>query len=543
MKTCKNCQKQFEITTRDKEFFAKIEVPHPTLCDWCRRQRRFAFRNERFLYKRTSALSGEEIISAFHPDEKIPVYKTEEWWSDSWDSAKYERDFDFARPFFEQFAKLQRSVPAMAYDTMNNENCPFVNYAASCKNCHMIYGSIYCEDCLYGNPYYCTSCVDSLLVRDSQWCYDCITCEKCHTCFFCQDCVDSHDLILCYDCHSCKNCIGSTSLRHKEYYIFNKPYSKEDFKKMHNSMNLCDPQQFAQIKEKFLAQKLKYPHRCATLINTQNCTGDYIYQSKNSFDCYDVQRLEDCGYCAQVIDMKDCYDCNYMEECELCYDFISNYRNQRVFFSIRTNNCVNAWYSNYCVGSQDIFGCIGLKHKKYCILNKQYTREEYEKLILEIVEYMKKNGEYGEFFPPKYSLFCYNETVANEYFPLSREEALAQGYRWREENPKEYKKQTYEIPQNIADTPNTLINEILACTTCGKNFKIVKAEFEFYKKFGLPIPKKCPDHRHADRLARRTPRRLSERTCAKCAAVIKTTYTKDRREPIYCEKCYLEKTY
>ena len=38
------------------------------------------------------------------------------------------------------------------------------------------------------------------------------------------------------------------------------------------------------------------------------------------------------------------------------------------------------------------FGCVGFKHKQYCILNKQYTKEEYEKLVQKIIKQMNDNA-------------------------------------------------------------------------------------------------------------------------------------------------------
>ncbi|MBI2638634.1 hypothetical protein HYW83_03525 [Candidatus Peregrinibacteria bacterium] len=540
---CKISGKPFIHTDSDLEFYKKISVPPPTLCPEERRRRRFTFRNERFLYKRKSALSGKEIISCMHPDSPQPVYNQEEWYGDTWDGADYARPYDFNRPFFDQYKELQKVVPTIAINGSNNENCPYANYAAACKNCHLIFGSVYCEDCLYGNPYYCKSCIDSLLVRDSELCYECVTCEKCYECFYCQDCAGSFGLLFCYDCHGSKNCIGCTGLRNKEYYIFNKAYSKEDFLKAKAALNLCDPQQFENLKLQFEALKLKYPRRFAVTLQTENSTGDYVYSSKNAADCYDVQRLEDCRYCAQVIDMKDCQDCNYMEECELCYEYICHFQNQRIFFSVWCHASHDIWYSSYCVSSSDLFGCIGLKHKQYCILNKQYTKGEYEDLRSRIVEQMKTDGSFGEFFHPSLSLFCYNETVAQEYFPLTKEEALQRGYRWRDKDPKDYQPQTYRVPQNIKEVPDSIINEILACHECKKNFRVERAEVSFYKRYGLPLPSKCPDCRHRTRLALRNPRMLFERNCKKCGVGLQSTYAPERPEQVYCEKCYLEMVY
>lgn len=81
--------------------------------------------------------------------------------------------------------------------------------------------------------------------------------------------------------------------------------------------------------------------------------------------------------------------------------------------------CANCFHSSYC------FGCVGLRNKSYCILNKQYTKEEYEVLVPQIIKKMQADDKWGEFFPITMSPFAYNETVAQEYFPLSKEEALA----------------------------------------------------------------------------------------------------------------------
>lgn len=540
---CKISGKDFFHTDRDLEFYKKIGVPLPQLCPEERRRRRFTFRNERFLYKSKSALSGKEIISCMHPDDGFKVYDAEEWFGDKWDGADYGRPYDFSQPFFKQYAKLQKLVPTIARNDVNNHNCPYINYAASCKNCYLIFGSVYCEDCMYGNPYYCKSCIDSFLVRDSELCYDCITCTKCYECFYCQDCADSYAMIFCYDCHGSKNCIACTGLRNKEYYIFNKPYSREEFLRHKAAMNLCDPVFFAKLKSLFEELKLKYPRRFAVMLQTQNCAGNYIYSSKNTFDCYDVQRCEDCSYCAQVIDMKDCYDCNYMEECELCYDYICNYQNQRMYFTVWGHLCHDVWYSSYTVSSNNLFGCIGLRHKSYCILNKQYSKEEYFDLRARIIEQMKREGVFGEFFHPSLSLWCYNETVAQEYFPLTREEAISRGYRWREKNPRDYLQQTYKVPAEISEVPDSIVDEILACAECKKNFRLQKMELDFYRRYKLPVPEKCPDCRHRDRLALRNPRELFERQCQKCKVGLQSTYAAERPEIIYCEKCYLESVY
>src|SRR3989344_3075374 len=81
----------------------------------------------------------------------------------------------------------------------------------------------------------------------------------------------------------------------------------------------------------------------------------------------------------------------------------------------------------------NLFGCVGLRNKKYCILNKQYTKEEYEELAPRIIAHMRNTEEWGRFFPMEQSSFAYNETEAQDYFPLKKEEAAQRNIAWREE--------------------------------------------------------------------------------------------------------------
>ena len=90
------------------------------------------------------------------------------------------------------------------------------------------------------------------------------------------------------------------------------------------------------------------------------------------------------------------------------------------FSTVRTHH---VWYSMNCYDSSYLFGCDGLRNKQYCIFNKQYTKEEYEVLVTKIIGHMQQTGERGEFFPSSMSSFGYNETVANEYYPINKEES------------------------------------------------------------------------------------------------------------------------
>ena len=188
------------------------------------------------------------------------------------------------------------------------------------------------------------------------------------------------------------------------------------------------------------------------------------------------------------------------------------------------------------------------KKKKYCILNKQYEKEEYEKLKEKIIENMKKEGIYGDFISPELSPFGYNETLAQEYIPMEEKDAKEKGFNWQKETTGTYGKETIkenQMPETIGEVTEGILKEILVCENCKKNFRITKSEFDFYKRMNLPLPHKDFECRHKERMSKRNPRKLWHRKCMKegCQNEFETAYSPDRPETIYCEKCYQQEVY
>jgi len=396
---------------------------------------------------------------------------------------------------------------------------------------------------MYGTPYESKNCVDSLLVREGELCYECVDCEKVYNCVHCQQCVDNYDLYFCYDCRGCKNCIGCVGLRNKEFCVLNEQYSKEKFEAKKQELQFGKRSGLDAFEKKFREFSLKFPRKAVHNPKSENCVGNFIVESRNCEQCFDIKRCEDCVYCTQPTDAKDCYDCDYCEEPELTYEHIGFAMNNTVKFCNTVGKSYEVHYSDFCNSCKYNFGCLGLQHKDYCILNKQYTKEEYEALFEKIVEHMKSTGEWGEFFPIGVSPFAYNETVAQEYFPISRDEVLEKGWQWKEKDEKEFRPQSCDVPDEIGDVDDGICDEVLACEVTGKNYRIIPQELAFYKKMGLPVPRKCPDQRHFDRLAKRPERRLWARKCAKCGVGIETSYSPEKPEIVYCEQCYLKEVY
>lgn len=548
VKSCKNCGQNFEITDDDLAFYEKIKVPKPTFCPPCRDQRRLVQINQLNLYKRKCDATGKDIISHYPPDSPYKVYDQKYWYSDAYDGCNYAKEFDFNHPFFEQFHELSRAVPrpALYTDFLHDENSKYTNYAGRNKNCYLIFDSDENWDCYYSYGINNSkNCADCYRVQKLELCYEVIDSNNCYNCSFIENSENCYDSVFLRNCISCRNCVMCSNLRQKEYHILNKPVSKEIYKEFKN--NLKSYKFLSEKIEEFNKFKLQFPQKYMRGVQNENCTGNYLVNCKNARFCFDCRDLWDGKYCTQIfMKAKDCMDADECGECELVYESSEvGYNAYNIRFSLQCLNQIrDLTYCDTCFYSSDLFGCVGLKRKKYCILNKEYTREEYEELVRRIIKHMEGTGEWGEFFPALISPFPYNLTKGQEHYPLTKEEAVKKGYKWYDKPSMSIRAadlpfQKRNIPDSIKDTHDSITNEILSCQSCQKSYKIIPQELKCYRQMEIPIPRSCPDCRHKARMQQRNPRKLFNRTCSKCSAKIQTTYDKNRPEIIYCEKCYL----
>ncbi|MFH0838255.1 MAG: hypothetical protein V1880_03240 [Patescibacteria group bacterium] len=548
MRICKSCKAGFEVTDSDRAFYQQVDVPEPHYCPACRNQFRLAFRNERALYKRKCDLSGKSVISFYRSSSPYKVAAQDVWWSDRFDAMAYGRDFDFSRPFFEQFNELMKAVPHMAMIVSHGENSDYCPYSVYYKNSYMCVSGVVGENILYS---YWTNdsrdCVDCYACFNCELCYECVECVGLYNSIFCKDSNHSSNLAFCVDCDGCKNCIGCFGLKNKEYYVFNQKVSREQFEKQMTALHQ-DRGKLNGMMVRLKTHMLNYPQREVHKMNTENSTGDYLINCRNARDCFLSFGLEDCSYCWNIPQgAKDSADINYSPKAELVYNSMSAVNAYNGICNVfcwdvkDVSYCVESFYSN------DLFGCVGLKRGKYCILNRQYTKEDYLSLRAKIVEYMKKTGEWGEFFPESLSPFAYNETIAQDFYPLNRDEVLARGWLWTEDElplPKVEKIiPASRLPDFITAIPDDVLNWAIECEVTNRPFRIIPQELKFYRAHQLPLPHRHPDQRYQDRLAWLNPRKLYDRKCAKCQTAIRTTYSPDRPEIVYCEQCYLKEVY
>jgi hypothetical protein len=561
-KNCQNCKKDFIIEPEDFNFYEKIKVPAPTFCPECRMIRRMTWRNERSLFHRVCDFSGKKIITMFNPEANVKVYDHNIWWSDKWEPTDYGMDYDFSKTFFEQYKELLSKVPLASVGNTNCVNSPYGNHNADCKNCYLLYASYLAENVYYSQgAASLKNCMDTYTIMKSEFCYEDTLSGTLYQTHFTYDTDDSVNSFFLRSCVNCQDCIGCMNLRNKRYCVFNKQCTKDEYLKLKDEFDFGSYKKLSEFKNEYKNFILKYPYRYAGIIKSTGCTGDNIMNSKNvkqSFDIYG--EMEDSKYAAHGLSAKDVYDCyGFGGGAYLLYEGAdTGLKASNLLFSVLTHSSMDTNYTYMCYNSKNLFGCIGIRKGEYCILNKKYSKEEYESLIPKIkkqmseLPYVDKNGivyRYGEFFPSEFSPFCYNETIAQEYFPMKVEEIKNKGYLYREPTKREYEItiKSDELPDNIRGIKDNIVDEIIACpnngnelTLCTQAYRITKDELTFLRKYNIALPRLCPNCRHYQRLKQRNPLKLWHRSCMNegCTNEFETTYAPGRPEIIYCEKCY-----
>jgi len=540
--------------------------------------RRFIFRNERNLFRRKDSRTGKDIFSGYPSAVSATVYELDFWNSDGWEPMDYGREYNFSRPFFEQFREFLYAVPWPAKSVMNMVNSEYCDQAGYLKNSYLCFNCGDVENSTYLiSAFTVMDSMDIYQARHTELSYENYMSDECYHVFFSVNCEECIDVWFSKDLVGCNNCFGCTNLRNKSYHIFNKPYSKEAYQEKIKEFDLGSYKIIKELRKRVYGFWLQFPVRFTLAIRTINSTGEHIEESKNLKYCYSIHGGEDLAY-SQFLEppVTDCYDfTNFGWNTFLMYESVTIGQECSDFKA-----CWECWpssrgleYCVFCRSSSDLFGCVGLKKKQYCIFNKQYSKYEYTNLVTRITKHMNdmpyvdKQGRvyrYGEFFPPEFSPFAYNETLAGDFFPLTKQEAEKKGYLWREPELREFQTtiNAVDLPDNIKDVNDSVLKEVIKCASCSRAYRIIPMEFEFYKKIGLPLPRFCPNCRFVERFKFVNPPRWRHAKCQcaghsddrkiysntaphpphkpeeHCPNEFETSYAPERQEIVYCEQCY-----
>ena len=520
-----------------KDWKLKAKIPTPTLCPEERERRRFSFMNEQCLYKRKCDNSWKNLIGIFSPDKDYIVYDQAFW--RTFNRNIYEIN-SYQWNFKDNISELLFHTPIANRAVLNCENSNYANQVRETKNSYMCFNCIDIEDCLYVYKWvsHNQNCVDCDKIDHCSACFSSIQLRNCMSLFFCQNCSDcsnSYYLLNCVWCHDCFNC---NNLVNKSYCINNKQYTKQEYQEI-----------LPKVKKWIIGTYWVVKHIWYTQKDCDVSFWDNLVWCKKTSFCYELTNCENVKYSWDVMGMKDTYDTRWINA-QFCLESYLAWEDHHCWFLFESRSNIDSRYCIYCHNSKNIFWCVWLKNKEYCIYNKEYTKEEYNQIVPEIIAQMIRNEEWWEFFNPSIAFYWYNETMAMEKYPLTKQEALKMWYKrsdyvapfpkvektvlWKQ-LPKQWCKIIKEKKPEILEK---ILNYAIICEVSKRPFRITKQEIEFYIKHNLPLPIKHPDIRHQERFAKKNPTVMHLMNCDECWEEILSVHNKWEWKKILCEKCF-----
>lgn len=109
------------------------------------------------------------------------------------------------------------STGDMLFNCKDCVNCFDITGAENCRHCIITNHAVSCMDVTYASPYppeFSYELCSSTGTKNSVGCFLCWNCER---------------TFYSIECQSCRDCFGCVGLKNKQYCIFNKQYSKEEY--------------------------------------------------------------------------------------------------------------------------------------------------------------------------------------------------------------------------------------------------------------------------------------------------------------------------
>ena len=550
-----HCEGEFEIETEDIAFLKMLRAPVPNFCPTCRRMRRLVHMNLIRLFKRpcNTPSHNESMISILPEECPFPVYDYKYFISDEFDpfsfGIKYQDGSDPLEILFEMRKRFP--MPSFLNRDPSSINSEYSNGGRNLKNGYYVFGCYNDEDVWYsGLVRNSRQIMDSRVLGNSDYVYRSMFSNhiyKSSFVYFSKDCTDCTFL---FDCKNCTNCFGCVNLRNAKYCIWNKQLSKEayeDFLKLISPLSITAVQEY---KEKFWNLVKSLPVNASRNISVENVDGVLLRNTRNVYNTTDSEDSEHMRYVDGGLSHKDSMDVLYSGgHSSLLYSCINiGSQSSNVKFSVSSKFCTNCEFIFNSKNLNNCFMCFGLQDKSYCVLNKQYSPEEYFALVDKIKCAMWEKGKYGDGLPIEFSAQAYNFSMGQIMFPLNKTEILKLGGYIAQEpetnagNTEIFS--TKEIPQTIDKVSDDIINHAIKCEVTGRPFRITQSELQFYRKMKLPLPTKHPVVRMQEYLAMiPIGKKYSTTNCIKCKKDIYSIFKIEDGYILYCEKCYQKEVY
>jgi len=419
------------------------------------------------------------------------------WHKDHWvkNSSPPQVEPDLEKNIFEQMWQLFQRCPLPHNIGVGNENCEYTDDWFYSKNCFLSHSGFKDEDVRYSyRARNCTDCEFVAFCFDCELCVDTVNCRNCFNVIYALNSRTLTDSAFCYDCRNCSHCLFCSNLRGQKYCIDNKQLSKEEYEAELVKWDFSSRTIYEKAKDRFFEMmRTKAWHRALSVDNCSDSSGNYLENAKECENCFFINGSEDCVNSVRSVSGQDktCLDgvahfggellYNVCTAQDGCYEVQSSYN---------LINCSYTEYSANCLNCSNCFGCAGLVNQKYHIFNKAYSESEYKELKEKIISTMKKQGDYGKFFPGYFSPIAYDESWSAVHFLLNHSEQEALGFRIdkrRASSKPDSALQAKQVPDRPSDADNSIEKQIFWDSLSKRPFRITKEDLAFSSKMKTPL--------------------------------------------------------
>jgi hypothetical protein len=293
-----------------------------------------------------------------------------------------------AESFFKELNRLISEEPKQPTHQVNCENCEHGDHNYYCKNLLYSFDCVKCADGTY--LYDCvltTQSIDCDYVIESELCYNSVDSYKCFNSNFLEDCANISESSYSAQCSNCQNVFGCVLLQNKSYCIFNRQLTQAQYEEEIKKYNAWSPEKVLAAVEEL---KMKYPLTQTHENNNENSSyGDFVYYNKNCYLCFDTARCIDTCYAYDCGHDKSSLDLTYSAENELSYELVDSAYCFNTNYTVFSAHIQDSSYIFNCTDVKNCLGVVGKEHKQYIILNRQFGKEDYEKISKEILEDIK----------------------------------------------------------------------------------------------------------------------------------------------------------
>ncbi|PJA47310.1 hypothetical protein CO172_02265 [Candidatus Uhrbacteria bacterium CG_4_9_14_3_um_filter_36_7] len=524
-RVCELTGEKWFMDEREIEWYRKFNVP-PSRYSPLTRMRLLTntFSGGQWWYNQ-HAQTGKPIICGIHPGTGIRVLPDKEWFEK--DFSFEQIDYDESRSVFDQIYELNLRIPSSAQRNYVEVENSISIASHGDQNSYFVVASK-SKNTLFGVVAYNTEdsaeIYNAVTVNQS---YNIVNSNRIFQSRYVRESNDCLNSVFLFDCRNCEYCFGATNKRNKKHLWFNEQLSKDEWEKRRAQVDLGKRSVVEEYLQKFdeLMIKSIWPENFNE--KTTDSIGEYLH---GCTDCqyvyfadggarhcdwcvWAIAQSQDNAFCAEVVNSKDCY---YSAGVPNCYGGLF------LFWCVRCQN------SELCIGCYDCencFGCVGLLKKKFHFFNKPYTEKEYWQKVDQIKCTMFDRGEYGEFFPAKFSFGHYLESGAVKYhladlafgekihanlFPVEIKGAtgaeLAQAMDVKDSK---------EIPDTI-DEIDAWVNKPVYDAKLKRRFSLIAPEIALYKKLRIAPPVEHHIARVIDMIFSSNSAVFDEARCEKC---------------------------